>query len=80
MRYWDNMRTKYGFNDGGAVPDGAEIYRAVYIRAVNQLAEQLSSGLLRNSVSKRVLFLHRRVEERRDHRQQQVGAIDGRHV
>jgi hypothetical protein len=43
MRYWDDMRTKYGFNDGGAVPDGAEVYRAVYIRAVNQLAEQLGS-------------------------------------
>ena len=45
MRYWDDMRTKYGFNDGGAVPDGAEVYRTVYIRAVNQLAEQLSSGV-----------------------------------
>ncbi len=43
MRYWDEMRTKYGFNDGGAVPDGAEVYRAVYIRAVNKLAEQLGS-------------------------------------
>ena len=43
MRYWDDMRTKYGFNDGGAVPDGAGVYRAVYIRAVNQLAEQLGS-------------------------------------
>jgi hypothetical protein len=39
------MRTKYGFNDGGAVPDGAEVYRAVYIRAVNQLAEQLNSNV-----------------------------------
>ena len=45
MRYWDDMRTKYGFNDGGAVPDGAEVYRAVYIRAVNKLAEQLGSGV-----------------------------------
>ncbi|GIK76120.1 hypothetical protein FBR02_00060 [Anaerolineae bacterium CFX9] len=45
MRYWDDMRTKYGFNDGGAVPDGAEVYRAIYIRAVNQLAEQLGSGV-----------------------------------
>ncbi len=45
MRYWDDMRTKYGFSDGGAVPDGAEVYRAVYIRAVNQLAEQLGSGV-----------------------------------
>lgn len=35
MRYWDDMRTKYGFNDGGAVPDSAEVYRTVYIRAVN---------------------------------------------
>lgn len=45
MRYWDDMRTKYGFNDGGAVPDGAEVYRTVYIRAVNQLVQQLSSGV-----------------------------------
>lgn len=45
MRYWDDMRTKYGFNDGGAVPDGAEVYRTLYIRAVNQLAEQLASGV-----------------------------------
>jgi len=45
MRYWDEMRTKYGFNDGGAVPDGAEVYRAVYIRAVNKLAEYLQSGV-----------------------------------
>ncbi len=45
MRYWDDMRTKYGFNDGGAVPDGAEVYRAVYIRAVNQLAEHLQSSV-----------------------------------
>lgn len=45
MRFWDDMRTKYGFNDGGAVPHGAEIFRAVYIRAVNKLAEQLGSRL-----------------------------------
>lgn len=45
MRYWDDMRTKYGFNDGGAVPDGAEVYRSVYIRAVNKLAEQLNSSV-----------------------------------
>lgn len=43
MRYWDEMRTKYGFNDGEAVPDGADVCRTVYIRAVNQLAEQLGS-------------------------------------
>lgn len=45
MRYWDDMQSKFGFNDGGAVPDGAEVYRAIYIRAVNQLAEQLGSGV-----------------------------------
>lgn len=43
MRYWEDMRSKYGFNDGGAVPDGAETYRAVYIRAINTLAAQLNS-------------------------------------
>lgn len=45
MRYWEDMRSKYGFNDGGAVPDGAEVYRAVYIRALNTLAEQLNSRI-----------------------------------
>lgn len=45
MRYWDDMGTKYGFNDGEAVPDGAGVYRAVYIRAVNQLAQQLGSSV-----------------------------------
>ncbi|MCA0453952.1 MAG: hypothetical protein LCI00_08260 [Chloroflexi bacterium] len=45
MRYWDDMRSKYGFNDGGAVLDGAEVYRAVYIRSVNKLAEQLHSSV-----------------------------------
>ena len=43
MRFWDDMQNKYGFSDGEAVPDGAEVYRAVYIRAVNALAEQLGS-------------------------------------
>lgn len=43
MRFWDDMQTKYGFSDGDAVPDSVETYRAVYIRAVNQLAEQLGS-------------------------------------
>jgi hypothetical protein len=45
MRYWDEMRTKYGFDDGGAVPDGVEVYRTVYIQAVNKLAEQLNSSV-----------------------------------
>lgn len=43
MRFWDDMLEKYGFADGEAMPDGAEVYRAVYVRAVNALAEQLRS-------------------------------------
>lgn len=45
MRFWEDMQSKYGFSDGGAVPDGAEVYRAVYIQAVNRLAEQLKSNV-----------------------------------
>lgn len=45
MRFWDDMQHKYGFSDGEAVPDGSEVYRAVYIRAVNALAAQLGSGV-----------------------------------
>jgi hypothetical protein len=43
MRFWDDMQTKYGYSDGDATPDGVEVYRTVYIRAVNRLAEQLGS-------------------------------------
>lgn len=45
MRFWEDMQSKYGFSDGEAMPDGIEVYRDVYIRAVNQLAEQLGSGV-----------------------------------
>lgn len=43
MRYFDEMLTKYGFNDGEAVPAAADEYRAVYIKAINALAEQFGS-------------------------------------
>lgn len=43
MRYWEEMQSKWGFHDGEAIPEGIEHYRAVYIRAVNRLAEQLDS-------------------------------------
>ncbi len=43
MKYWDQMLSKYGFDDGDAVPDGADVYRRVYILAVNALAEKLGS-------------------------------------
>jgi hypothetical protein len=45
MRFWDDMQHKFGFSDGEAVPDGAEVYRAVYIRSVNTLATQLGSAV-----------------------------------
>lgn len=45
MRYWEEMRGKFGFGDGEQVPDGAAAYRAVYVATVNRLAEQLGSGL-----------------------------------
>ena len=43
MRFWDDMQSKWGFNDGDAIPEGVEAYRTVYIQAVNRLAEQLDS-------------------------------------
>ncbi|MBL8166193.1 MAG: hypothetical protein JNJ61_29690 [Anaerolineae bacterium] len=45
MRFWEDMQSKWGFSDGDAVPDGVEVYREIYIRAVNQLAEQLNSSV-----------------------------------
>lgn len=41
MKYWEDMQSKYGFSDGEAVPEGAEVYREVYIAAVNAMAEKL---------------------------------------
>ncbi len=38
MKYWDQMQSKYGFEDGDAVPGGIEVYRRAYILAVNALA------------------------------------------
>ena len=43
MRFWEDMQSKWGFNDGDAIPEGVEAYRTVYIQAVNHLAEQLNS-------------------------------------
>ncbi|MDX1991064.1 MAG: hypothetical protein SF029_01660 [bacterium] len=45
MRFWEDMQSKWGFSDGNAVPDGIEVYREIYIRAVNKLAEQLGSSV-----------------------------------
>ena len=43
MKYFDEMRTKWGFGDGGTVPPDAEACRTVYIEALNQIAAKLGS-------------------------------------
>jgi hypothetical protein len=43
MRYWDDMTSKYGFNDGSAVPLEADACRQVYVRVVNKIAETKDS-------------------------------------
>ena len=44
MRFWDEMLTKYGFGDGDSIPDGIGLYRDVYLKVVNKLAELKGSG------------------------------------
>lgn len=43
MRYFNEMDDKYGFADGTTYPDGVELYRDVYIKVVNKLAEKHGS-------------------------------------
>lgn len=43
MQYLSEMRTKYGFSDGEAIPPGIEIYREMYVKVINDLAEFLGS-------------------------------------
>lgn len=45
MQYWDEMNNKYGFGDGSAYPAGVELYRDVYVKTVNKLAENRNSEL-----------------------------------
>lgn len=45
MRYFEDMTDKYGFSDGAAVPDGAQLYRKAYIIIVNTMAQELGSGV-----------------------------------
>jgi hypothetical protein len=40
MHYWEEMRSKWGFGDGDAVPRGADLYREVYVNVINALAER----------------------------------------
>jgi hypothetical protein len=45
MQYWEEMNNKYGFGDGSAYPAGVELYRDVYVKTVNKLAENRNSDL-----------------------------------
>lgn len=45
MDFWNDMRSKWGFSDGEAVPAEASAARSVYIRAVNRLAEMRGSAV-----------------------------------
>lgn len=45
MLYFDDMRTKYGFDDGNVIPPDAEARRTVYVRALNVLAEKYDSSV-----------------------------------
>jgi hypothetical protein len=35
MRYYEEMRTKYGFEDGEAVPPDSEVVRELLVEAIN---------------------------------------------
>lgn len=44
MKYWNEMRDKYGFSDGNTVPVEAETCRTVYVRVLNVLLEKEKSN------------------------------------
>ena len=45
MQYFESMKGKYGFDDGAACPVGIEIFRDIYAKAINRLAELRGSDL-----------------------------------
>lgn len=45
MKYFEEMKDKFGFGDGDDVPEGVAEYREVYCRAVNAAAEKLGSNV-----------------------------------
>jgi len=52
MRYYDDMRSKYGFSDGECEPAGIDAYREVYLITLNALLAETESGV-------RVVAFHR---------------------
>lgn len=45
MQYYSEMCDKYGFNNGESVPLGIEVYRHVYVMAINELARKNNSNV-----------------------------------
>lgn len=43
MELYDEMDSKYGFNDGADVPFDAYVYRDAYVKTINKIAEQVGS-------------------------------------
>lgn len=43
MMYFEDMSSKWGFNDGEAVPPGAAVYRKVYVLVMNTLLKKHNS-------------------------------------
>ena len=45
MRYWNDMSSKFGFNDGEGIPQGITKYREVYILVMNALLKKHGSEI-----------------------------------
>lgn len=45
MRYWDDMGTKFGFSDGGAIPPDALACRYVCVALMNRLLKKHGSAV-----------------------------------
>jgi hypothetical protein len=43
MRWLDEFQSKYGFNDGESIPNGAEAVREMFIKAINHFATKYGS-------------------------------------
>jgi len=67
MKYFDEMRTKYGFCDGGTVPPNVEACRTVYVEALNQVAAKLGSELRAYAMHNPFLILFRGKDAQTDH-------------
>jgi len=45
MRYWNDFYMDDGFECGKKIPDGVQIYRYLYLKAMNKYAKRYKSGL-----------------------------------